>query len=228
MRSDLYQLSSRYYELIPKLEFKSSPVQPIATQDLLNREITLLENLTYVEKAVKILLGAQYRLKELNPVDYVLQSMNIQIENLNHYSNEFNLLLKYIHNSKHGYKIANIFKIQRKGEGDNMMQWKTSPNHMLLFHGSKVFNFIGILCSGLRVAPPEAPTTGYLFGKGVYFADMFDKSVAYCDYYEIDEPSGKKKKFRYMLMCEVALGNIFEVAHEMTFDSELGFLKSNI
>lgn len=36
----------------------------------------------------------------------------------------------------------------------------------------------GIL--GLRIAPPEAPATGYMFGKGVYFADMFSKSANYC------------------------------------------------
>jgi hypothetical protein len=33
---------------------------------------------------------------------------------------------------------------------------------------------------GLKVAPPEAPTTGYMFGKGVYFADMSSKSANYC------------------------------------------------
>jgi hypothetical protein len=32
----------------------------------------------------------------------------------------------------------------------------------------------------LRIAPPEAPVTGYMFGKGVYFADMFSKSANYC------------------------------------------------
>jgi hypothetical protein len=42
-----------------------------------------------------------------------------------------------------------------------------------------MFNFIGILSQGLRIAPPEAPATGYMFGKGVYFADMFDKSFQY-------------------------------------------------
>ena len=31
--------------------------------------------------------------------------------------------------------------------------------------------------SGLRIAPPEAPVTGYMFSKGVYFADMFSKSA---------------------------------------------------
>lgn len=33
---------------------------------------------------------------------------------------------------------------------------------------------------GLRIAPPEAPSRGYSFGKGIYFADMFAKSVRYC------------------------------------------------
>jgi len=37
-------------------------------------------------------------------------------------------------------------------------------------------NLLGILGQGLRIAPPEAPATGYMFGKGIYFADMFKKS----------------------------------------------------
>jgi len=37
---------------------------------------------------------------------------------------------------------------------------------MLLWHGSRTTNFAGILTQGLRIAPPEAPVTGYMFGKG--------------------------------------------------------------
>ena len=51
---------------------------------------------------------------------------------------------------------------------------------MLLWHGSRLTNFVGILSQGLRIAPPEAPVTGYMFGKGVYFADMSSKSANYC------------------------------------------------
>ena len=46
-------------------------------------------------------------------------------------------------------------------------------------HGSRLTNFVGILSQGLRIAPPEAPVTGYMFGKGVYFADMVSKSANY-------------------------------------------------
>ena len=33
---------------------------------------------------------------------------------------------------------------------------------MLLWHGSRLTNWVGILSQGLRIAPPEAPVTGYM------------------------------------------------------------------
>lgn len=59
---------------------------------------------------------------------------------------------------------------------------------------------MGILSQGLRIAPPEAPVTGYMFGKGVYFADMVSKSANYCF-------TNSFSNTGLMLLCEVALGN---------------------
>lgn len=36
------------------------------------------------------------------------------------------------------------------------------PTRTLLWHGSRLSNWVGILNQGLRVAPPEAPVTGYM------------------------------------------------------------------
>ena len=47
-----------------------------------------------------------------------------------------------------------------------------SGQRLLLWHGSRSTNFAGILKQGLRIAPPEAPVTGYMFGKGIYLADV--------------------------------------------------------
>ena len=33
----------------------------------------------------------------------------------------------------------------------------------------RLSNFMGIISQGLRIAPPEAPVTGYMFGKGGVF-----------------------------------------------------------
>jgi len=60
-------------------------------------------------------------------------------------------------------------------------------------------NYAGILSSGLRIAPPEAPVTGYMFGKGLYFADLASKSANYC-HHENSDNAG------FLLLCEVALG----------------------
>ena len=38
---------------------------------------------------------------------------------------------------------------------------------MLLWHGSRLTNWVGILSQGLRVAPPEAPVTGYMVRRNV-------------------------------------------------------------
>jgi hypothetical protein len=72
---------------------------------------------------------------------------------------------------------------------------------MILWHGSRITNFVGIISQGLRIAPPEAPVTGYMFGKGVYFADMVSKSANYCF-------TSRENNTGLMLLCEVALGNM--------------------
>ena len=95
----------------------------------------------------------------------------------------------------------NIFALERKGEADRISKWKQPNNRMLLWHGTKLTNFMGILSRGLKLAPPESPPTGYMFGKGIYFADMFSKSYAYCnDYMTANQP------FKLMILCEVELG----------------------
>ena len=74
---------------------------------------------------------------------------------------------------------------------------------------------MGILSQGLRIAPPESPSTGYMFDKGhfcchlvfvsvnpppgVYFAEVASKSAQYCF------PS-KKNTTGILLLNEVALG----------------------
>jgi poly [ADP-ribose] polymerase len=61
-------------------------------------------------------------------------------------------------------------------------------------------NFVGILTQGLRIAPPEAPASGYLYGKGAYFADLIEKSTNYTCY------SSTNNEF-LILLCQVAVGN---------------------
>ena len=86
----------------------------------------------------------------------------------------FKTVDEYIQNSSGYYKLKllDCFEIDRKGEKERFNPDKLD-NKKLLFHGSRFSNFVGILSSGLRIAPPEdleAPCNGYNFGKGIYLA----------------------------------------------------------
>ena len=74
--------------------------------------------------------------------------------------------------TKIGSQVQDIFRIERNGEEErfNKSSYAKSrgSDRRLLWHGSRVTNYVGILSQGLRIAPPEAPVNGYAFGKGVY------------------------------------------------------------
>ena len=82
------------------------------------------------------------------------------------------MIEQYVENTKTYNKIdiLDCFELEREGE-DKVFNPLNLKNQKLLWHGSRFSNFVGILSQGMRIAPPEAPKSGYLFGKGVYFAD---------------------------------------------------------
>lgn len=113
--------------------------------------------------------------------------------------------------------ISNIFAIERRDERENISKWDKHGNKMLLWHGTKAENMVGILQTGFRISPPESSQTGTLFGNGLYFADTFSKcynythSFGYYNYNRRNRQNAKKPK-KYVLLCEVALGKMKEVA----------------
>lgn len=100
-------------------------------------------------------------------------------------------------------QVQDIFRIERNGEKDRFVKSPYAKlkksDRRLLWHGSRCTNFGGILSQGLRIAPPEAPATGYMFGKGVYLADISSKSANYC----APSISGN---VGLLLLCEAELG----------------------
>jgi poly [ADP-ribose] polymerase 2/3/4 len=125
-------------------------------------------------------------------------------------SSEFTEISSYLHKSVGAthhvdYDVQAIFRIERNGEAARLenspyakLRGKKSDRR-LLWHGSRASNFGGILSQGLRIAPPEAPASGYMFGKGVYLADMSSKSAGYC----AASISGGSA---VLLLCEAELG----------------------
>ena len=203
--------TTRFYMKIPHDHGrKQAPL--IDSLGGLKLKVDLLENLLQIEMVTRTIEpegGMEVDLEE-DPLDTKYKSLDTKISPIDRDSEEFKMIQKYMTNthaathSNYTLKLENVFAVRRKGEKKRYNAKSGSlHNKRLLWHGSRLSNWVGILKEGLRIAPPEAPVTGYMFGKGVYFADMVSKSANYC-FTSQDSPSG------ILLLSEVALGNMYE------------------
>jgi len=97
-----------------------------------------------------------------------------------------------------------VYKVERLHEKERYYAFNSLQNRFLLWHGSRLTNYVGILSEGLRIAPSDAPTSGYMFGKGIYFTDVASKAAGYCH-------ASPENKEGILVLCEVALGNMYQV-----------------
>lgn len=87
-------------------------------------------------------------------------------------SKEFKDIAFYVKNTHaathntYTLEVLDLFSVSREGEEAKWKPWESFDNRQLLWHGSRLTNWVGIISQGLRIAPPEAPVTGYMFGKG--------------------------------------------------------------
>ncbi|KAG0699726.1 hypothetical protein DFH29DRAFT_35629 [Suillus ampliporus] len=209
--------TSEYYSIIPHAFGRNSPTV-IDDQVQLRKELNLVDALGEMEVAHKLLtayINVDENGEPLNPLDAHFRSLGLNSMNaVARNSSEFTALARYITDT-HGGGTLNVrvsllhaFRVEREAETSAWLAKgydKLAPgDRMLLLHGSRTTNFAGILKQGLRIAPPEAPVTGYMFGKGVYFADMMSKSANYC-YASLSNQIG------VVLLCEVAVKPFLEM-----------------
>ncbi|KAF7121192.1 hypothetical protein RHSIM_Rhsim13G0009500 [Rhododendron simsii] len=189
-RTKLEQLSGEFYTVIPHdFGFKKMREFVIDTPQKLKSKLEMVEALGEIELATKLL--ADDVLMQEDPLCSHYQRLCCELSPLEVDSKEFSTIASYVKNthakthSGYGVDIVQIFTVSREGEEERFRKMPCLP-------------------PGLRIAPPEAPATGYMFGKGVYFADMFSKSANYCY-------SSSACSAGVLLLCEVALGDMAEL-----------------
>ncbi|XVE77898.1 hypothetical protein DITRI_Ditri13aG0100800 [Diplodiscus trichospermus] len=195
--------SNRFFTVIPSIH-----PHVIRDEDDFKSKVKMLEALQDIEIASR-LVG--FDVDSDDSLDEKYKKLKCDITPLPHDSEDFRLIEKYLlttHAPTHTewtLELEEVFSLEREGEFDKFAPYREKLNNrMLLWHGSRLTNFVGILSQGLRIAPPEAPATGYMFGKGVYFADLVSKSAQYC-YTDRKNPVG------LMVLSEVALGEVYEL-----------------
>jgi len=169
-----------------------------------------IEALLDIQIATSLMGSTEFSETFNHYTDVNYKSLNCNLTPLNKYAKEYSLLKKYIdvgydpENLGYHIQLLNIFKIERSGERDRFDPYRETRPRKLLWHGSRLCNSVGILSEGLRIAPPEAPMSGYLFGKGIYLADRIQKSAPFCF------PSSENN-IGILYLCDTALGEHYEV-----------------
>jgi poly [ADP-ribose] polymerase len=100
-------------------------------------------------------------------------------------------------------KVQNVYTVRRPGEFEGFAS--NIDNQRLLFHGSRVQNWVGLLSRGillpkLAVSLGARRTDAGWLGHGIYFGDSATTSAAYT--------SPGRKKTSFMAVARVALGRV--------------------
>ncbi len=199
----LGKLVSRFFTAIPHdIGFQQLTTSLLDTEEKVQQKIELLDmlsNFQLTKKAIEANSNAA------NPLEQHYKGLNTEIKTLDQATEEAQLILKFATNGiapmHQGLKIKvdTIFKLHKPTEDETFK--KDLENKTLLFHGQKMTNFATILTHGLQMPAADAPSTGLVFGKGIYHTDCFSKAV-------INSFFQLSGNICYILVNEVALGTI--------------------
>ncbi|EGC33358.1 hypothetical protein DICPUDRAFT_36817 [Dictyostelium purpureum] len=209
-KNRLKDCSQRFYTLIPH-NFGNNAPPLIDSVESIKAKMQLVEALIDIDIANS--LKKQTENVEGNMIENQYLTLNTKFSILDKSGNLYKTLVSYVDNShdtkqfRFGINVEDILSVDRNNESNRFTPYAKDPKRLLLWHGSRLTNFVGIISQGLRIAPPEAPKTGYRFGKGIYFADTVSKSASYC-FTTRDSPVA------LMLLCEVYVGDKYELLHD--------------
>ncbi|KAI9062257.1 PARP-domain-containing protein [Trametes sanguinea] len=227
-------LTNEYYSIIPHVFGRGRPIV-IDSIERLRTELELVEalgDMTVASEVIESAIPKDSDGRPMNPLDARFRMLELsKMEPIPRSSPEFAALVAYSQNTdcateSHSattgssrdlaqqlskFDVLHAFRVEREHETNAWLKAGfdklSDGDRLLLWHGSRTTNFAGILKQGLRIAPPEAPVTGYMFGKGVYFADMMYKSAKFC-HADVGDKTG------LLLLCDVASKPFYEQYQE--------------
>lgn len=202
-KAGIVEAVDMYYTNIPHFFGMRKP-KLIETMEDLKKEIELLDTLWEIEATMKT-INEEKPKKEMDkhPMDEFYDKMKCGLKVLpprNKMRKTIEDVIKNTQGPTHEWctcNVKNVFEVKRETEDEKFL--KDIPNRKLLWHGSRVTNWYGILSQGLRIAPKEAPVTGYMFDKGIYLADLSSKSINYC--------FASPGQTGFLALVEAAIGN---------------------
>lgn len=127
---------------------------------------------------------------------------------------------KSIHSS-HKLNLKRVYVLEdQTGQEKYENKSKAIGNTKELWHGTRVWNVLSILRTGLKINPEKeiksVTTNGKMFGYGAYFSDESTKSLNYSyGYWD----GGRRNNNCFMFLSEVAMGNIYYAKRNRSYMS---------
>ncbi|KAI9915224.1 hypothetical protein PsorP6_007303 [Peronosclerospora sorghi] len=174
----LTYLSSYFYSLIPH----HAHLDVLDTMVKVGRKVEWMAEVSGAVAHEPVVRRCTAR----NYVDACYDVLECDLHPLKRSEPEFALIETYIRNSnccgrkQDLLQLLAVFRVEKPEQETRFEPFRTFGNRRILWHGSHVANWAGILSEGLRIAPPEVASNGRTFGKGLYFTDKVTKAQAYC------------------------------------------------
>jgi poly [ADP-ribose] polymerase len=204
-RQDLERLTSDFYTAIPhrigrtRAAIATSVIDSMEAFQQKQDTLQLMKDMLQVNgDAGNVLFNAQ--------IDQEYEALKCQVGWVDHDDPKFRELAEYVVTSQvksKSIKVRNIYTLKRENE------WHTFTDHLdnqrLMFHGSRIQNWVGILSRGILlpkivVSLGVRRTDAGWLGSGIYFGDAACTSKCYT--------SPGKKKTAFMGLARVALGKM--------------------
>ncbi|RHY96826.1 hypothetical protein DYB35_009578 [Aphanomyces astaci] len=215
--SHLQTLSAKFYQLIPHAYSRSTIPPVLNTPQQLEQKyemLSTLHDIVVAQDVEKALGDAAPTAKHSLDLKYAELNAGLDVVTPDDPLHE--VILQYVANTKgtggggfscHASKLVvqDIWAVRRTPEDQSFSSFDSTPNHRLLWHGTNVAVVAAILKSGLRIMP----SSGGRVGKGIYLANMLEKSKSYVRPTHVDGHN-----IGCLFLVEAALGKMHEIRQD--------------
>lgn len=200
-------------------KFLDSPEKVKAQRDLLDQ---LTESLSLYEnrKRLKGKKTAEVEADEENYDDLFRYKIRVleDTKEFNRIRDFYNSKRKSIHSSSR-LNLKRVYILEdQTGQAGYEKKSKAVGNTKELWHGTRVWNVLSILRTGLKIMPEKdiesVNINGKMYGYGAYFSDESTKSLNYSyGYWD----GGSRFNNCFMFLSEIAMGNIYYAKRDRNY-----------
>lgn len=223
--------SSEYYTLVPIVVGRSSRPPIINTNEIIGKYSDRIDELKNLKVAYTAVNNSANKDQEAQ-YENLYKSMKTTITPIDKSSDRWKIIEDYVskthgdtHRQTSNVEVVNVYEISRESDQARNLDLefpnlKGIENLQLLWHGTRLANYISILQNGLVLRPElisNAHITGSMFGGGIYAANSFSKSLNYCAFQNTNNDA-------CLFLGEFVLGKPLELTQS---DSSLNLKKVN-